>query len=366
MIPFFTTARMHEQLKAEMADLWQRFYTGNWYILGDLVEQFETEYANFCGVSHCIGVANGLDALQIALRSLSVGPGDEVIVPSNTYIATWLAVSNVGATPVPVEPDPRTWNISPEGIKAAITGSTKAIIPVHLYGQSCEMNKLIPIAKHLGIKIVEDNAQSHGATCDGQPTGSFGDINASSFYPTKNLGALGDAGALTTNDAALADFVRCFRNYGSSKKYYNEVQGINSRLDALQAAILSLKLPRLRQWNAERASIASLYATLLCEIPELTLPYLAPACTHVWHLYVIKSPKRDALQQFLSNRGIQTMIHYPVPPHLQQAYKTSNFSQGAFPVAEELAKQCLSLPLFPGMLPGDVERVCAAIQAFHR
>lgn len=347
-----------------MQAAWEQFYDRQWYILGDEVRQFENEYAAWNHTRHCVGVANGLDALVIALRALGVGPGDEVIVPSNTYIASWLAVSQVGAQVVPVEPNPNTWNIDPQQIAAAITPRTRAVMPVHLYGQACEMSAIAAIAAQYGLAVVEDNAQGHGARCDGRLTGSWGHVNATSFYPTKNLGALGDAGGITTDDDALADFCRTYRNYGSKTKYYNEMAGSNSRLDELQAALLRIKLRHLDAWNAERTVLANHYLRLLADVPGLQLPALAPGCTSVWHLFVVLTERRDALQAFLKEKGIQTMIHYPVAPHLQQAYADAGFQQGQFPLAERIARTCLSLPIFPGMTLEQVEQVCEEVKAF--
>jgi dTDP-4-amino-4,6-dideoxygalactose transaminase len=357
---------MHAALRAELAEFWQKFYDSNWYILGTEVEAFEAAYATFNQTRYCIGVANGLDALYISLKSLGIGSGDEVIVPSNTYIASWLGVMKVGARPLPVEPDPQSWNIDPARIAAAIGPATKAIMPVHLYGQACEMGPILDLAHRHQLSVVEDNAQAHGATWGGQLTGSFGHINGVSFYPTKNLGALGDAGALTTNDVALADFARSYRNYGSQQRYYNDIPGVNSRLDALQAGILRIKLTHLAEWNAQRATLAQLYLDRLQGITDLQLPQTAPNCTHVWHLFVVLSERRDALQAHLQAQGIGTLIHYPLPPHLQKACADLGFLRGQFPLAERLAQTCLSLPLYPGMLPEQVEQVAEAIKRFFR
>jgi dTDP-4-amino-4,6-dideoxygalactose transaminase len=309
-------------------------------------------------------VANGLDALVLALRVLEIGPGDEVIVPSNTYIATWLAVTQVGATPVPVEPDPATSNLDPERIVAALTSRTRAIMPVHLYGQACRMDEIMTLATKHGLYVVEDNAQAQGATFAGGITGSFGQVNGTSFYPGKNLGAFGDAGAVTTNDASLAQKIRVLRNYGSQQKYYNEVVGYNSRLDELQAALLRVKLPKLPEWTRQRQQIAGWYGQHLAGIAGLRLPVVAAGATHVYHLYVVHTPQRTALQQHLANQGIGTLIHYPVPPHLQLAYQQMGLATGSFPIAEELAATCLSLPLWPGMTEAHVEAVATAMRAF--
>ena len=344
-----------------MADV----YDSHWYVLGAAVEAFEREYAAFNHVGHCVGVANGLDALHLALRALGVGEGDEVIVPSNTYIATWLAASFVGARPVPVEPNPDTYNLDPARVEAAITSRTKVIMPVHLYGQACEMDALMALAARHNIAVVEDNAQSQGAAWNGRLAGSFGALNGTSFYPGKNLGALGDAGAITTNDAELTQRVRTLRNYGSQKKYYNEIIGQNSRLDELQAAVLSVKLRYLTGWTAQRQQVAAHYDAALAGIGDLVRPTIAAGATHVYHLYVVRTARRDALQQHLTAQGIGTLIHYPVPPHLQQAYASVGLRAGAFPIAEELATTCLSLPMWPGMTADHVAQVADAIRRFY-
>ena len=342
-----------------------RVYDSYWYVLGEEVTCFEQEYAAFNQVEQAVGVANGLDALVLALRALAIGPGDEVIVPSNTYIATWLAVTQVGATPVPVEPDIATSNINPDLIAAAITPRTRAIMPVHLYGQACRMSEIMALAEQHGLAVVEDNAQAQGAAFAGQLTGSFGQVNATSFYPGKNLGALGDAGAITTNDADLAAKIRVLRNYGSQQKYYNEVVGYNSRLDELQAAVLRVKLQHLPDWTRQRQQIAAWYGTHLAGIPGLHLPTVADGATHVYHLYVVRTAQRDALQKHLTGLGVSTMIHYPVPPHLQQAYADFGITRGVLPVAEELATTCISLPLWPGMTEVHVQAVACGISSFY-
>ncbi len=364
-IPFLSFAPQHTPIREEVLAAVAGVYDSHWYVLGSAVEQFEREYAAFNHVGHTIGVANGLDALHLALRALNVGPGDEVIVPSNTYIATWLAASYVGAKVVPVEPSLLTYNLDPARLEAAITPRTKAIMPVHLYGQACEMDEIMAIANRHGIAVVEDNAQSQGATWNGRVVGSFGALNGTSFYPGKNLGALGDAGAITTNDAELAKRVRTLRNYGSQKKYYNEVIGQNSRLDELQAAVLSVKLQHLTAWTAQRQHIAELYHTALSDIGDVVVPTTAVGATHVYHLYVIRTAQRDALQQHLTAAGIGTLIHYPVPPHLQQAYASVGLTSGAFPIAESLATTCLSLPMWPGMTADHVTQVADAVRRFY-
>ncbi len=363
-IPFLSFKKMNADVKAETLASFEQFFDKAWYVLGDQVKQFEHEYASFNQTSHCVGVANGLDALIIALKTLNIGKGDEVIVPSNTYIASWLAVSYVGATPVAVEPRIDTYNINPELIEAKITSRTKAIMPVHLYGQCCEMDAIMMIAKKHNLAVVEDNAQSQGATYNGKLTGSFGDINGTSFYPGKNLGAYGDAGAITTNIAELAQRAMVIRNYGSQKKYYNEEQGINSRLDEVQAGFLSIKLKHLANWNAERNLIAANYLKQLAGTTDLHLPVIAAGATSVFHLFVVRTSKRDALQQYLQQHGIGTLIHYPVPPHLQQAYSELNGKPGDYPLAEEIANTCLSLPMFPGITDEEINYVTSHIKSF--
>ena len=363
-IPFLSFEPQHAPLRDAMTAAFSRVYDSYWYVLGEEVKQFEQEYAAFNQVAHTVGVANGLDALVLALRVLGVGPGDEVIVPSNTYIATWLAVTQVGATPVPVEPDPATSNLDPALIAAALTPRTRAIMPVHLYGQACRMTEIMALAAQHNLYVVEDNAQAQGAAFAGGTTGSFGHVNGTSFYPGKNLGALGDAGAVTTNDAGLAHKVQVLRNYGSQQKYYNEVVGYNSRLDELQGALLRVKLPHLPEWTRQRQQVAVWYSQHLAGIANLRLPAVAEGATHVYHLYVVHTPQRAALQQHLTAQGIGSMIHYPVPPHLQQAYQGLGFAPGRFPIAEELANTCLSLPMWPGMTEAHVAAVAGAIRAF--
>ena len=363
-IPFLAFQPQHVPVREEIMAAVGRVYDSYWYVLGDEVKNFERAYSAFNHVPHTIGVANGLDALVLALRVLNIGPGDEVIVPSNTYIATWLAVTQVGATPVPVEPNPATSNLDPALIAAALTSRTRAIMPVHLYGQACRMTEIMAIARQHDLHVVEDNAQAQGATFDGQTTGSFGAVNGTSFYPGKNLGALGDAGAVTTTSAELDQKVRVLRNYGSQQKYYNEVVGYNSRLDELQAAVLGVKLQHLPGWTRQRQQVAAWYGQHLAGIDGLRLPTVADGATHVYHLYVVHTPRRDALQQHLTAQGIGTMIHYPVPPHRQQAYQTLGLEPGRFPIAETLAATCLSLPMWPGLTEAQVAAVAAATRSF--
>ncbi|QIL77234.1 DegT/DnrJ/EryC1/StrS family aminotransferase [Hymenobacter sp. HDW8] len=365
-IPFLSFSPQHDPIREEILAAIAGVYDKQWYVLGDQVKAFEAAYATFNEVKHCIGVANGLDALHLALLALNVGPGDEVLVPSNTYIATWLAVSFVGATPVPVEPNPFTYNIDPNRLEAAITPKTKGIMPVHLYGQACEMNSIMEVAQHHGLWVVEDNAQAQGAAWQGQMTSSFGNVNGTSFYPGKNLGALGDAGAVTTNDEMLGGKIRTLRNYGSQKKYYNEVIGYNSRLDELQAAVLNVKLPYLHTWTHQRCTVAALYNQHLAGLGDLILPVTAVGASHVYHLYVVRTAHRDALQHYLQEHGIGTLIHYPVPPHRQQAYSHLNMQEGACPIAEELAQTSLSLPIWPGMQEPEVKVVAEGIRGFYK
>jgi dTDP-4-amino-4,6-dideoxygalactose transaminase len=364
MIPFLSFIKMNADIKAEILPNIEQFIDKGWYVLGEQVKQFESEYAEYCATKYCSGVANGLDAIIIALKALNIGEGDEVIVPSNTYIATWLAVSYVGATPVPVEPRIQTYNINPELIEQAITPKTKAIIPVHLYGQCCEMEAIMQIAQQHNLYVVEDNAQAQGASYGGKITGSFGHINATSFYPGKNLGAFGDAGAITTNDESLWQKANTIRNYGSNKKYYNELKGMNSRLDELQAGLLSIKLKHLNKWNQERQQIARLYSKALNGVGDLILPDLANDASSVYHLFVIRTNQRDALQQYLTENNIGTLIHYPLPPHLQQAYQDMRFKKGDFPIAEQIAKTCLSLPIYPGLQKQEIDYIADRINMF--
>ena len=362
MIPFLDLRAGYDELRPEIDAAISRVLDSGMYILGEEVAAFEREYADYCGCKHAIGVANGLDALHLALRAMGVGPGDEVIVPSNTYIATWLAVSQCGATPVPVEPVEGTSNLDPALIEAAITPRTKAILPVHLYGQPADLDPILAVAARHGLRVLEDGAQAQGARYKGQRIGGHGDAVAWSFYPGKNLGAYGDAGAITTNDDALAEQLRVLRNYGSRVKYVNDVQGWNSRLDPLQAAVLRVKLAHLDDWNARRRAIAARYldglrdaGVALPEVPEWAEP--------AWHLFVVRSERRDALQARLGEAGIGTLIHYPLPPHRQQAYAELAFSADAFPIANRLADQLLSLPIGPHQPEAATAAVIDAVRA---
>ncbi len=346
-IPFLDLKSASLELKEELAAAYQRVMDSGCYILGPEVEAFEREFAQYCGVDHCIGVGNGLEALRLVLRAYNIGEGDEVIVPSNTYIATWLAVSYAGATPVPAEPDERTYNIDPNRIEAVITKKTKAIMPVHLYGQPADMDPILNIARKYNFVVIEDSAQAHGSKYKGRRAGCLGDAAAFSFYPSKNLGAIGDGGAVTTNDCVLADKIRVLRNYGSRVKYNNEVKGFNSRLDELQAAFLRVKLQKLDEWNERRRRVAEEYRNNLQGDSNLLLPFVPEWADPVWHLYAVRHSDRDKLQSYLSRNEVDTLIHYPTPPHLTQAYAEMRYAAGDFPVSETIAESVLSLPMGP-------------------
>jgi dTDP-4-amino-4,6-dideoxygalactose transaminase len=343
-LPFLDLLAPHVELRAELQAAFTRVLDSGWYILGEEVEAFEAEFAAYCEAEHCVGVGNGLDALHLILRACGVGAGDEVIVPSNTYIATWLSVTYSGARPVPVEPDDQTYNLDPGKIEAAITPATKAIMPVHLYGQPADMDAINGIADRYGLKVIEDAAQAHGARYRGRRVGGLGTAAGFSFYPGKNLGALGDGGAIVTNDAILAQKLRVLRNYGSRVKYHNEVRGFNSRLDELQAALLRVKLPMLDEWNARRRVVATRYKECLAS-SGLVLPTVPEWAEPVWHLFVVRHRDRNILQEGLQDAGIGTMIHYPVPPHLQPAYEDLGWCKGSFPLSEAIHREVLSLPM---------------------
>jgi dTDP-4-amino-4,6-dideoxygalactose transaminase len=360
-ILFLNLRAAHQELSEAIDEALLRVAKSGHYLLGPELEAFEAEFAHYCGARYCIGVANGLDALHLALLGLEIGPGDEVIVPSNTYIATWLAVSQCGATPIAVEPDGRTYNLDPTRIEAAITPRSRAILPVHLYGQPAEMDTIRDIAQRHGLRVLEDAAQAHGARYRGQRVGALGDASAWSFYPGKNLGAFGDGGAVTTNDPLLADRIRTLRNYGSRLKYVHEVRGHNSRLDEIQAALLRVKLRYLDDWNQRRARVAAFYSSSLTK-SGLALPHVPDGLEPVWHLYVVQSAARDRLQTALQERGVQTLIHYPIPPHLQNAYSDLALPKGSFPIAEAMADSLLSLPMGPHLGREEQERVVAAVQ----
>ncbi len=362
-IPFVSFLPMEKELKDELREAFERVFTRSWYIGGVEDEAFEKTFAEYCEVKYCIGVGNGLDALMLALKAMKISEGDEVIVPSNTYIATALAVTYVGATPVFVEPDIRTFNINPERIEAAVNDRTKAIIPVHLYGQACDMDPIMDVAKQHSLYVVEDCAQAHGAVYRGKKVGTFGDAAGFSFYPGKNLGALGDAGAVVTNNKELADKIRALGNYGSDYKYHHIYKGNNSRLDELQAAFLSAKLPHLERMNVERRRIAKMYTEGIRN-PRIVLPYVNPDCIPVWHIYGVRCSERDVLERYLNDKGIGTNKHYPIPMHLQKCYKDLKLPKGSLPVAEEISSTELSLPIYYGMTDEEVRYVIHEINEF--
>ena len=362
-VKFLELGAAHAEIREEIDEAIARVIASNRFILGPEVDAFEAAFADYCETGHCVGVGNGLDALHLILRALGVGSGDEVIVASNTFIATWLAVTMVGATPVPVEPNPATNNLDPDRVGAAITERTKVILPTHLYGQPADVDPLMEIARANGLKLVEDAAQAHGARYKGQRLGGHGDAVAWSFYPGKNLGALGDGGAVTTDDAEIAARVRTLANYGSAEKYVNVVRGFNSRLDPLQAAILRAKLAHIDDWNERRRQAAARYMKSLAGT-TITLPQVPDWADPVWHLFVIRTASRDALARHLASRGIETLIHYPTPPHLQRAYADLDLRRGSLPVAEQLADEVLSLPIGPHITDSEIDEVCAAIRQF--
>ena len=362
-IPFVSFLHMEKELRNDIYDAFDRVFTRSWYIEGVEDEAFEQAFADYCGTEYCVGVGNGLDALMLALKALDIGEGDEVIVPSNTYIATALAVTYVGATAVFVEPDIRTYNINHSLIEAAITEKTKAIIPVHLYGQACEMDSIMEIARKHNLRVVEDCAQAHGATYKGRKVGTFGDVAGFSFYPGKNLGALGDAGAVVTNNKDIADKIRALGNYGSDYKYHHIYKGNNSRLDEMQAAFLNAKLPHLDRMNVERRRIASMYTSGINN-PLIIKPYVLPDCIPVWHIYAIRCAERDSLEKYLNEKGISTNKHYPIPIHLQKCYKDLNIPEGSLSIAEEISYTELSIPLYYGITDEEVKYVIDAINLF--
>jgi dTDP-4-amino-4,6-dideoxygalactose transaminase len=361
-VPFVDLAPMHREIEVELDGAWRSIRDGGQFILGKSVDEFQQRFARYCETEFAVGVANGLDAITLILRALGVGPGDEVIVPANTFIATWLAVSNVGAVLVPVDCELSTGNIDPAAAQGAITARTRAIIPVHLYGRPAELTELTRIAEKSGVHLIEDAAQAHGARFCGRRVGSFGIAAAFSFYPAKNLGALGDGGAVTTNDRRLAEQVRRLGNYGATTKYHHEVAGSNSRLDELQAAFLRIKLAHLDRWNAERRRIAACYDAELHSVPELHLPPQSNHIESVYHLYTVRTRERDRLAAELASSGVQTVIHYPTPPHLQPAFSHLGYQRGAFPAAERIAKEVLSLPMWPGMSAEAIAHVSRSVR----
>lgn len=362
-VPFLDLQAATQEVRPALDEAIARVLSSGWFVLGRELQAFEKEFATFVATKHCVGVGNGLDAIELALRALGIRAGDEVIVPANTYIATWLAVTRVGAVVVPVEPDVDTFNIDPGRVEEAITSRTRAIIAVHLYGQPADMGSLRDIATRRGLRLVEDAAQAHGAAFQGKPVGGLADAAAWSFYPSKNLGALGDGGAVTTDDDNVADQVRLFRNYGSRVKYVNEVLGFNSRLDEIQAAALRVKLPRLLEWNERRRVIARRYVADLAGLP-IDVPHVETERDHVWHLFVIRSRERDRMRLHLTECGVQSLLHYPVPPHLQAPYRHLALREGALPITEAIHRECLSLPIGPHMTEDQTTSVIQAMRSF--
>ncbi len=362
-IPFVSFKPLEKELDTELREAFERVYTRSWYIEGEEDEKFEKSFAEYNSRKYCVGTGNGLDALLLALKALDVKKGDEVIVPSNTYIATALAVTYVGATPIFVDPDIRTFNIDPTKIEIAISKKTKAIIPVHLYGQPCDMDPIMKIAQKHKLFVIEDCAQAHGAKYNGKVIGSFGDAAGFSFYPGKNLGALGDAGAIVTDNEGLAKKVRALGNYGSDYKYHHIYQGNNSRLDEMQAAFLAAKLPYLNKVNKERRRIAQRYLQEICN-PEIVLPFVPEYAEPVWHIFGIRCNRRTELEKFLNDAGIGTNKHYPIPMHLQRCYKDLGLKKGEFPIAEEISETELSIPMFYGMTAEEIQYVIDRINEF--
>lgn len=363
-VPFLELRPTYDELRTELDDAYRRVMESGWYILSEDTERFEQAFARYCGVGHCIGVGNGLDALHLILRAYDIGAGDEVIVPANTYIATWLAVSYTGATPVPVEPDPATSNIDPARIEAAVTPRTRAILPVHLYGLPADMDAILEIADRHGLKVVEDAAQAHGARYKGRMAGSLGHAAGFSFYPGKNLGAYGDAGAVVTDDPELAGKVRMLHNYGSRIKYRHELVGFNSRLDPLQAAFLCVRLAHLEAWNERRRRLARRYLDRLGAAGvDIRLPHPPAYADGVWHIFAVHCRDRDAVQRSLQAAGVGTLIHYPIPPHLSGAYAGAGYAPGQFPITEMLADSELSLPMGPHLSEEQVDYVAAQLAA---
>lgn len=364
MIPFYSFQYQNDQIREASLKALTEAFDSNWYILGDRLKKFEKEFSNYSNIKHTIGVGNGLEAIKISLKALGIKQGDEIIVPANTYIATLLAVTEIGATPVLVEPELDSYNIDPNRIEAKITPKTKAIIPVHLYGLPCRMDEILFIAQKYNLLVIEDNAQSVGAEYKNKKTGSFGIINATSFYPTKNLGAIGDGGAITTDSDDLAKKVQLLRNYGSEIKYHNEIQGYNSRLDELQAAVLSIKLDFLDQWNNERIQLAQYYNEKLSDVENLSIPTYGKDFKHVFHLYVVRVKEREKIIEHLNKHSIQTAIHYPIPPYKQEAYKYLNIQAKDYPITEKITTECLSLPMYPGLKKEEQNLIIEAIKRF--
>lgn len=360
-VPFLDIKRLHQSIRQPLDAAYRRVVDSGWFVMGPELEAFEAEFAQYCGVTHCIGVGNGLEALRLLLRAYDIGPGDEVIVPSNTFIATWLAVTECGAIPVPVEPSIETYNIDPALISNAITSRTRAIVPVHLYGQPADMDQINALAAKHSLVVIEDSAQAQGARYKNRRAGSLGHAAATSFYPGKNLGALGDGGAVLTNDDWIALKVQQLRNYGSTVKYQHELLGYNSRLDEMQAAFLRAKLAVLDEWNARRREIAKQYAKLL-EGVDIVLPRVTDDVEPVWHLYVIRSGRRNALKAHLDQHGVSTVVHYPIPPHRQTCYQ--EFREHKLPISESLAEEVLSLPMFSALEAAEIAYVAGSLIAF--
>ena len=363
-VPFLDLNAVYDELKPEMDAAYQRVMETSWFIMGKELDSFEHEFAAYCGVKHCIGVGNGLDALHLILKAYEIGAGDEVIVPANTFIATWLAVSYTGAVPVPVEPDIKTYNIDPRKIEKAITPKTRAIMPVHLYGQPADMDPILEVAKKHHLIVIEDAAQAHGARYKHLTCGNLAEVAGFSFYPGKNLGALGDAGAIVSSDDALVQKIQSLRNYGSSKKYHHDAIGYNSRLDELQAAFLRAKMSTLDEWNERRKKIAAYYLENLTGISGLTLPFVPDWAEPVWHIFAVRTKQRNELQQFLKEQGVDTIIHYPIPPHLSEAYADLGYHKGSFPISEEIALTELSLPMGPHLTMDQAEYVVQMIKRY--
>ncbi len=363
-IPILDLKPAYDELRAELDAAYHRVMESGWVLLGRELEAFESEYAASVGVKQCVGVANGLEAMQMILMARGIGPGDEVIVPSHGYIATWLAVTHSGSRPIPCEPDPISYNLDPARIEALLTPRTKAVLPINLYGQPADFTAINALAEKHGLFVLEDAAQSHGARWHGRAAGGLGHAAGVSFYPSKNLGALADAGAVTTEDEALADKIRHLRNYGSKVRYQNEVIGLNSRLSELQAAFLRAKLPHLTAWNARRVALAKIYFEQLRGVGDLILPEVQAGAQHVWHLFVVRTARRDALQAHLAAHGVGTQIHYPTPPHLSRAYAAAGWKRGDFPVAEKFAAEVLSLPIGPHHTAAQIGEVCGHTQEF--
>ena len=362
-VPFLDLHAGYVELRDELDAAYRRIMESGRYILGDELCTFEQEFASYCGAAHCVGVANGLSALELILRGYDIGHGHEVIVPANTYIATWLSVTAVGARPVPVEPDMATHNLDPALLEQVLSEATRAVIAVHLYGQPAEMQAIETFCRRHGLSLIEDAAQAHGAVYHGRRVGALGDAAGFSFYPTKNLGAFGDGGAVVTDDPDLAAKVRLLRNYGSGRKYHNDLKGTNSRLDELQAAWLRVKLRHLDAWNARRRALAADYLKRLADVPDLVLPLIPSGIEPVWHLFVVRHARRDALQEYLAQHGVGTLIHYPVAPHLSEAYSDAGWQNGSLPRTERLQDEVLSLPLGPHL--SDVDHVCEAVGSFR-